>query len=88
MSFYFAPTYKRCLGTEQYPIQEVTVKEQETLVEAQPQTAAVVAEVPQFHDRESLPKLNVNLNKIKADATLEILKDLDSRVNGTHKKKK
>jgi len=85
MSFYYAPIYKKVLGTSNYPIQEVTVKSYTSMNTKQPQETAVIEEMPEFHDKEDLPNLNVNLNKIKHDATMEILKDLDSRVNRRHK---
>jgi hypothetical protein len=81
MSFYFAPTYKRVIGTSPYILQESSV-ERETHVESQqPQSGAVVMEEEQFHDRDNLPNLKVNLNQIKVRATQDILDELDSKVS-------
>ena len=80
-SFYFAPTYKRVLGTSPYILQEASVVKEAQVESQQPQTGGVVEEVPEFHDRNNLPELSVNLNKVKEDVTKDILEKLDSKFN-------
>lgn len=85
MSFYFAPTFKRVLGTTPYILQEASVEKATHVESAQPQIGSVIEEETVFHDRKNLPALNVNLNAVKAKATADILDDLDRK---TAKKKK
>lgn len=78
-SFYFAPTFKRVIGTSPYTLQVVSPDEESHVETAQPQIAAAIELQPEYHQRDDLPDLKINLNTVKARATQDILKDLDSR---------
>jgi len=87
-SFYFAPTYKRVIGTSPYILQQANPIKETKIESQQPQIGGVVAEEEIFHDRNDLPNLKVNLNSVKAKATADILNALDSKVNSNNKRQK
>eukprot|EP00664_Eupelagonemidae_sp_cell27_P001448 gene1448-4127_t len=63
-----------------YVLQEVNAEKEPKLESSEPQVGGVVEETPEYHDRDDLPDLKVNLNEVKARATHDILADLDNRI--------
>ena len=79
-TFYFGDRTRFVLGTSPYYVQEVNARKQENELTAVPQSNAIVEPRVQYHEREDLPPLEVNLAPIKKEAARDVVKILDERV--------
>ena len=89
-TFYFQNAPEFVLGTSPYYVQQVSVKKQENPLTAVPASMAsgLDEKKVQYHDKEELPPLDVDLSGIKKSAAEKIVRVLNDRVPKPKTRKK